>query len=111
MRDHKTTIPKVQPSVESALISSSASPTASTSNGFFKILKRVPLSVKVLGLGALSYVAYDYYDNREKFDPDERKVLVLPFHRMKLVESKRDDVPLGFPRLLRNEDDIVEVIL
>lgn len=84
MRDHKTIVPhKVEPP-----------PAAPSRLGFFsragKSMYRVTtLSLATIGVGTVAMFAYDYWLLRDMPKGGKgKKVLVLPFHRMKLVETK-----------------------
>ena len=100
MRDHNTIVPhKADPP-----------PVTSSRPGFFsragKLVGRVTtLSLATVGLGTVAVFAYDYWrmrDAEEKFSK-RKKVLVLPFHRMKLVETRSSSpLPSGL-------DDTLEV--
>lgn len=48
--------------------------------------------LKLVGLAVTAAVAVEYKNSRERAEDassDKKRVLVLPFHRMKIVETKR----------------------
>lgn len=99
MRDHKTIVPhKVEPP-----------PAAPSRPGFFsragKSMYRVTtLSLATIGVGTVAMFAYDYWLLRDMPNGGKgKKVLVLPFHRMKLVETG------SISALSERSDDTIEV--
>jgi hypothetical protein len=83
MRDHKTIVPH-----------KTELPIASSRPSYFnragKALRRgTTLSLATVGVGTVAVLAYDFWLSRvlAKKDDEKKKVLVLPFHRMKLVEN------------------------
>eukprot|EP00545_Synedropsis_sp_CCMP1620_P004767 CAMPEP_0119006820 /NCGR_PEP_ID=MMETSP1176-20130426/2561_1 /TAXON_ID=265551 /ORGANISM="Synedropsis recta cf, Strain CCMP1620" /LENGTH=800 /DNA_ID=CAMNT_0006958823 /DNA_START=120 /DNA_END=2522 /DNA_ORIENTATION=+ len=132
MRDHKTIVPAVAPTTTAA----TAATTSHRRRPFHGILRRFQRattgSLALVGIGALAVIAYEYRamkqlrdDNDEQqiangtanTDDDESKkrkkkkrVLVLPFHRMRLVETKTTQWSTLASRLADDADEqILEV--
>lgn len=100
MRDHKTIVPH----------KAETPPVAHSRPGFFsragKTLRHVTtLSLATVGVATVAGFAYDYWLMRdvEKKVGNRKKVLVLPFHRMKLVETG------SISALSERSDDTIEV--
>lgn len=83
MRDHKTIVPpKMEPPVASA--------SPSVVSRVLKTLRRGTLySVVGVGVGSAVLYAKNYWEEGDmaRLRSKDKKVLVLPFHRMKLVET------------------------
>ena len=110
VRDHKTIVSKMDPS---------AAGRGRPSRMSFGILRRVRRAttgtLALVGFGAVVALAYEYSQLEEPVllgggdDKKEKKqVLVLPFHRMKLVETRSGNNPLNMIPS-NDEDRILEV--
>jgi hypothetical protein len=132
MRDHKTIVPARSPPPPAAA-SLSLSRFSSNNNGMMgRVLRRFQRAttgtLALVGVGALGYMAWEYQSmqairqedeyreataaNDESSDKKKKKkrVLVLPFHRMKLVETKKPSLSDFASRLSDDNDDrILEV--
>lgn len=127
MRDHKTIVP-ARVAGATALVPQPTPPSGGGSSGgrnaAMGILRRIQRattrSLALVGVGTLAYIAYDYNSMKvvrqedeyradaAKDDKKKKRVLVLPFHRMRLVETKKKQFG-DLARLSDDDDRILEV--
>lgn len=121
MRDHKTIVPAA-PAAAAAVARSTTTP----GYGILRRLQRATTgSLALVGIGALAAIAYEYRSMKQVRDEEKcltaadgsdndeakkKRVLVLPFHRMRLVETKKNQFGNLTSRLADDGDErILEV--